>query len=171
VLVTSCPICYKVFKEDYNLDIEVLHHTQYLLRLVDQGKLKLMKIDKRMVYHDPCELGRGSGIYEEPRILISKIAELIPGANERTDSICCGGSLGNTEISSGKRHEIKNLAIESLLINQPEIIVTACPLCKKTLQNDTEIQVADISEIVVGALAKKEPVTGHQKREVNPVVS
>jgi Fe-S oxidoreductase len=130
-----------------------------------------MKIDKRMVYHDPCELGRGSGIYEEPRILISKIAELIPGANERTDSICCGGSLGNTEISSGKRHEIKNLAIESLLINQPEIIVTACPLCKKTLQNDTEIQVADISEIVVGALAKKEPVTGHQKREVNPVVS
>src|SRR5574344_3008574 len=59
-LVLSCPICYKIFKDEYDLKgIEILHYTQYIKRLVEQGRLKLSACDERIVYHDPCELGRG----------------------------------------------------------------------------------------------------------------
>ncbi|MFR8804190.1 MAG: (Fe-S)-binding protein, partial [Anaerovoracaceae bacterium] len=67
-LVLSCPICYKIFKDEYALEgVEVLHYTQFIKRLVDEGKLKLTAGDERIVYHDPCELGRGCGVYKEPR--------------------------------------------------------------------------------------------------------
>jgi Fe-S oxidoreductase len=157
-LVTSCPICLKVFKEEYRLDIEVLHHTQFLLNLIKERKLNVSRSHERVVYHDPCELGRGSGIYEEPRVLINRVAELVESANERADSLCCSGSLGNTEISSDERDQIKNLTLASLLKNQPELIITACPLCKKTLQKGVEIGVMDISEIIARSVYKKESV-------------
>ena len=74
-LVTSCPICYRFFREEYGLDIRILHHTQYLLELIKKGKLPLQAYFRKVAYHDPCDLGRGSGILDEPRELVRKIAD------------------------------------------------------------------------------------------------
>jgi Fe-S oxidoreductase len=159
-LVLSCPICMKIFKEEYGLKMEILHHSEYILRLVKEKKFEIGKSDLRVSFHDPCELGRGLGIYEEPRQLIRKTAKLVPARDEKEMSICCGGSLGSTGISCYQRDEVSALTIETLTANHPEAIITACPLCKKTLQKGSPVQVMDISELVTGNMLEKkeEPV-------------
>lgn len=147
-LVLSCPICLKIFREEYDLkDIRIIHHSQFILQLIEEGKLDVGKSELRVAFHDPCELGRGSDIYEEPREVIGHLAELVPAANERNMSICCGGSLGSTGIDSRRRDKVSHLALETLLSGRPDEIITACPLCKKTLQKDAGVEVRDISEL------------------------
>jgi Fe-S oxidoreductase len=162
-LVLSCPICLKIFKEEYNLEMEVLHHSQYILRLAEAGTISLNPGLSRVVFHDPCELGRGCGIYNEPRELLAKIADIVPAENERKFSMCCGGSLGSTGTSSSKRDEVTMLALESLLAHNPDAIVTACPLCKKTFQKDSPVRVLDLSEMVTAAL--NEEKAGKSEKE------
>ncbi|MEG2759618.1 MAG: (Fe-S)-binding protein, partial [Rikenellaceae bacterium] len=90
-LVTSCPICLKVFKEEYDLKgVEIIHHTQYIDRLISQGRIKVNPTNLKYTYHDPCELGRGSKIYDEPRRVISVVGELVEAASNRENSRCCG---------------------------------------------------------------------------------
>ncbi|MBO5854093.1 MAG: 4Fe-4S dicluster domain-containing protein, partial [Bacteroidales bacterium] len=132
-LVLSCPICYRVFKEEYQLDgIEILHHTQYINELIESDKLNIDRSDKRYVYHDPCELGRAFGIYDEPRNIIDNIGLLTQGKSDRDMSVCCGGSIGSLTMSMEERDEITKNSIRDLTLNQPDEIVTACPLCLKT---------------------------------------
>jgi Fe-S oxidoreductase len=151
-LVTSCPICYKVFKESYYLDVEVLHHTQFIKMLIDEGSIKLNFLRKRVVYHTPCDLGRGSGVYDEPRKVLSHVTRLEKSNFEDENSLCCGGSLGNMKIGSQKKHKIASDAAAELTKGKPDILATACPLCKKTFSSATETKVSDISEIVAEAL-------------------
>ena len=148
-LVTSCPICYKMFKEDYNLNIEILHHTQYLLQLVEKDKIKLNKLTVDAVYHDPCELGRGSNIYQEPRKLLNGILNLKNVHKKIENSRCCGGSLGSLNITSYQRDAITKDTLKKLEKYPVEYIVTSCPLCKKTLQKGANTQVKDIAELVM----------------------
>ena len=103
-LVTSCPICYKVFKESYYLDVEVLHHTQFIKNLIDEGSVKLNFLRKRVVYHTPCDLGRGSGVYDEPKEVLKHVSRLEKTKFEDENSLCCGGSLGNMKISTQKKN-------------------------------------------------------------------
>lgn len=152
-LVTSCPICYKVFKESYYLGVEVMHHTQFIKSLIDEDKLKLNFLRKRVVYHTPCDLGRGSGVYDEPKEVLRHVARFESTKFEDENSLCCGGSMANMKISSHKRHKIACDAASELTAGEPDILATACPLCKKTFSSATETRVADISEIVAEALA------------------
>jgi Fe-S oxidoreductase len=154
-LVTSCPICYKVFKESYYLDVEVLHHTQFIKRLIDEGSVKMNFLHKKVVYHSPCELGRGSGIYDEPKDVLHHVSRLEKCNFEDENSLCCGGSLANLKISSKNKKKIAFDAVNELTKNNPDILATACPLCKKTFSAVTETRVADISEIVAEALIMK----------------
>jgi Fe-S oxidoreductase len=154
-LVTSCPICYKVFKESYYLDVEVLHHTQFIKMLIDDGSVKMNFLRKRVVYHSPCDLGRGSGIYEEPKEVLNHVSRLEKTNFEDKNSLCCGGSLANMKISSQKRKNIALDAAHELTRNNPDILATACPLCKKTFSAVTQTRVADISEIVAEAIILK----------------
>ena len=148
-LVLSCPICYKVFKEEYQLEgIEVLHHTQYINKLIESDKLDIDRDDKRYVYHDPCELGRAFGIYEEPRNIIDNIGLLTPGKSNKDMSVCCGGSIGSITMTLEERDEITKNSIKDLMHNNPEEIVTACPLCLKTFARLAPVKVRDIAEIV-----------------------
>ena len=98
-LVTSCPICYKVFKESYYLDVEVLHHSQFIKNLIDEGSVRMNFLHKKVVYHSPCELGRGSGVYDEPKEVLRYVSRLEKSKFEDENSLCCGGSLANMKIS------------------------------------------------------------------------
>jgi Fe-S oxidoreductase len=147
-LVASCPICYKMFKNEYRLTIPVLHHTQYINQLLDNNKLHLTPISKKLVFHDPCDLARNSGVYEEPREVLRKIAELQPTPFDKEKGLCCGGSLGNAEITQQQRKMIAYDTVEKLMEQQPDILVTACPLCKKTLADTKLTTVQDIAQVV-----------------------
>lgn len=152
-LVTSCPICLKVFREDYDLPgIEVLHHSEYILRLIRAGRLTLEHGSTRFTYHDPCELGRGSGIYDEPRAVIEVVGELLEPASTRENALCCGSSVANTAISDGQQVQIARSVAAELEATGAEVIVTACPLCKKAIGRGTRSQVRDLSEIVAASL-------------------
>ncbi len=151
-LVTSCPICYKVFKESYYLDVNVLHHTQFIKNIIDEGVVKLNFLRRKVVYHTPCDLGRGSGVYDEPKEVLRHVSRLEHSEFQDENSLCCGGSLANMKISSKQRRAIARDAAAELTKNNPDILATACPLCKKTFASSTETRVADISEIVADPL-------------------
>lgn len=148
-LVLSCPICYKVFKEEYHLeDIEIQHHTQYIDELIKNGKLNVEKNDVNYVYHDPCELGRAFGVYDEPREVLENIGKLRKAKSEKELSVCCGGSLGSLNLTQKERDEITSNSVADLMFNNPDEIVTACPLCLKTFARKSPVPVKDIAEIV-----------------------
>jgi Fe-S oxidoreductase len=151
-LVTSCPICYKVFRESYYLDVEVLHHSQFIKNLIDEGAVKLNFLRKRVVYHTPCDLGRGSGVYEEPREVLKHVSRLEKTKFEDNNSLCCGGSLANMKIGSRERTLIAGNAAMELTKSNPDVLATACPLCKKTFSSATKTKVSDIAELVAEAL-------------------
>jgi Fe-S oxidoreductase len=165
-LVVSCPICYKVFKEDYVLhDVEVKHHSEFILELVEKNIIKPVRIPKRVIYHDPCELGRGSGIYEEPRELLGKYVDLIKIKNEREDSFCCGGSLSNIKIQMHERDQIRDRALDEYMKYNPDFLVTSCPLCKKTFSKGLDIQVHDIVEVVAESVSAERKHVGYEQKK------
>ena len=154
-LVLSCPICYKIFKDEYALDgVEVLHYTQFIKRLTDTGKLTLSTSDERIVYHDPCELGRGCGVYEEPRAVLAQTGILVKAAKEYDESVCCGGSLGSLTLDTRDRSKITESSVSNLLAGNPQTIVTACPLCLKTFSESVpeNVKVKDFAEVVLRSL-------------------
>ena len=152
-LVLSCPICYKVFKDEYHLEgVEILHHTQYINELIKTGKLKVNKGDVNYVYHDPCELGRAFEIYDEPREVLEKAGNLRKAKSEKELSICCGGSLGSFNLTQKERDEITCNSVADLMFNNPDEIVTACPLCLKTFARKAPVAVKDIAEVVSSQL-------------------
>ena len=148
-VVLSCPICLKVLKEEYNLKgIELVHHTQFINTLIEEGKLKVSKTAQSMVYHNPCELGRGCGIYKEPLNVLQQLGELKKAEKEGKESICCGGSLGSLTLTYADREKITQGSLSALTVNNPDKIITACPLCLKTFAEKSEVPVMDIAQIV-----------------------
>ena len=148
-LVTSCPICLKVFREEYNLEgIEVLHHTEYIERLIASGEVRLARDTSIYTYHDPCELGRGCGIYDAPRTVIGAVGTLAEPAHSGRNALCCGGSLANTVINDGQQHRIAERMTAELEATGCDTIVTACPLCNKSIARASRRPTHDISEIV-----------------------
>ena len=152
-LVTSCPICLKVFKESYKLDgVEVLHHTEYIDRLVIDGRLQLAEGTATFSYHDPCELGRGCGIYDAPRRVIGAVGRVVEPKHSRRDALCCGSSLANTAIDDGQQLRIARRMTSELEATGCDAIVTACPLCNKAIARATTLPTRDIAEVVVASM-------------------
>ena len=149
VLLVSCPICYRIFKENYDLEgIEVLHHTEYLDRIISDGRIIMSHTGRKYVYHDPCELGRGTDIYVEPRRVLSLLGTLVKAGKEGKESICCGGSVGSISLGFDKRKALTENALANLTVASPDVIVTACPLCKSTLSRYASSPVKDIAEVI-----------------------
>ena len=154
-LVLSCPICYKIFKEEYHLEeIKVVHYTQFINELIASGKLKVEKSEKKIVYHDPCELGRGCGVYFEPRAALDQVGTLVKAAKEYDESVCCGGSLGSLTLDTRDRAKISESSLENLLAGDPETIVTACPLCLKTFSEAVSNSRLPIKNVAVKDFAE-----------------
>jgi Fe-S oxidoreductase len=148
-LLLSCPICLKVFKEDYNLKgIKILHHTQFINNLLKERRIEVSKNMQSVVYHHPCDLGRGCGIYNEPLNILEQISEIKHAEKEGKESICCGGSLGSLTLNYADRVKITQSSLQALTINNPDKIVTACPLCLKTFSDQSKTSVEDIAQIV-----------------------
>lgn len=149
ILLLSCPICYKIFKEEYKLtNIKVLHHSEFIKELINRGKISLNKTELKVTYHDPCDLGRGSGIYDQPREILSSFTTLIKPKEEREMSICCGASLATTNFSHQQRNDMTKCALTALNAAKANVLVTACPLCLKTFSPIYNKPTMDIAQIV-----------------------
>jgi len=165
-LVTSCPICYKIFAKEYHLPVKVVHHTQYLLELVEKNKIVLNSSSNSMVYHDPCELSRDLRIYDEPRRLLAGIGTLISGEYEKDNTLCCGNSLANFSSGNDVRLAVALDACKKLVMENARYLVTSCPMCKKSFEKVSEIPVRDIAEMVSLSMQKNQQcaVVQHKKK-------
>jgi Fe-S oxidoreductase len=160
-LVAACPSCYHTWKHDYArildepLGFEVQHETELLAELVAGGAFELKPFKQPVTYHDPCDLGRTSGIYDEPR----QIIEAIPGvtftemADNRENSLCCGGG-GDVEMANADTaHGVARNRMLQAQETEAKYIVTACQQCKRTLltaarREKIRIRTLDVSELL-----------------------
>lgn len=148
-LLVSCPICYKMFRENYNLPgVQVTNYIPFINELIDSHKIRVEKSDICYVYHDPCELGRGCGMYNEPRQLLGRSAGIAESAHNREESICCGGSLGSLSLDFAQRENMTKAALNDLYTSNADAVATACPLCLATFARYADRPVKDIAEIV-----------------------
>ena len=122
-----------------------------MLELKWDGKDEALKL----AYHDPCELGRGCGIYDAPRSAVSAMGTLVEAAKNREESICCGGSLGSLSLSYEKRKDITVNSLNNLKAGDPDMIVTACPLCQSTFSKYSDIPVKDIAQILDSSIRER----------------
>jgi Fe-S oxidoreductase len=166
-ILVSSPHCYHTFKNEYpefKVNFEVVHISQYLLELINEGRLKLTKeYKKKITYHDPCYLGRHNGIYDEPREVLKKVPglELIEMADSREDSLCCGGGGGRIWMETPKGERFSDLRLEQAMGVGAEVLVTCCPYCitnfedsRLTLEDSEAIEIKDITEIIQEAIGE-----------------
>ncbi|MCX5862108.1 MAG: (Fe-S)-binding protein [Deltaproteobacteria bacterium] len=160
-ILVSSPHCYHTFKNEYpefRVNFDVVHISQYLFELVNEGRLQLKKdYRKKVTYHDPCYLGRHNGIYDEPRGVLKKIPglELNEMVESRSDSLCCGGGGGRVWMETQKGERFSDLRIEQALGVGAEVLATSCPYCITMLEDSRltmdvleKIEVKDITEII-----------------------
>jgi Fe-S oxidoreductase/nitrate reductase gamma subunit len=165
-ILTTCPHCYNTLKNEYaqlGFKAEIIHHTEFLHKNIAEGRLKLTQpMAKRLTYHDPCYLGRYSGIFSEPRQVLKAIPslKLVEMKRSKRDSFCCGAGGGWMWMDEkiGKRINIQRL--EDALALDPEWLATACPFCVTMFSDavkdkgvEEKVRVWDVAEIVAQGLS------------------
>jgi Fe-S oxidoreductase/nitrate reductase gamma subunit len=164
-IVTACPHCYHTLKDEYPQFggvFEVVHHTEFILQLINEGKLRLTReIDKVVAYQDPCYLGRYHGIYEAPRKILAaipgiKVVEMSPC---RSGSLCCGAGGGRIWMEEEPDQRVNRLRIKDAVATKADIVVTACPFCLQmfedaagALELEKPLEVLDLVELLERAL-------------------
>jgi len=160
-ILVSSPHCYHTFKNEYPefmVNFKVVHITQYLSELINEGRIELNKeYGKKVTYHDPCYLGRHNGIYDEPREVLKKIPglELNEMPESRETSLCCGGGGGRIWMETLKGERFSDFRIEQAVGVGAEVLVTSCPYCithfeesRLSLEDNESLVIKDITEIV-----------------------
>jgi len=164
-IITTSPHCYYTLTKEYpefGGDFEVLHYTQLLAGLLEEGKLKLSgTLNKKITYHDPCYLGRHNDVYDEPRALISAVTggNLVEMKRIRNESLCCGAGGGRLWMETKPEWRFSDVRIHEACETGAPILATACPYCitmledsRKTLNKEDEIEIKDISELIAEVL-------------------
>jgi Fe-S oxidoreductase len=165
-IVTTCPHCFNTLKNEYpelGGNYEVMHHTEFLNSLFDEGKISIeggVYSGKRITFHDPCYLGRANDVYQAPRDLIQKLeVELIEMKRCKSNGLCCGagGAQMFKEAEKGDK-EIFVERTEEALETKPNIIATGCPFCNTMITDgikykeiESEVTVLDIAELIANA--------------------
>lgn len=168
-IITACPHCYNTFKNEYPYyggDFKVVHYTQVLSNLIQQGRLKLTnELSSVLTYHDPCYLGRYNSEYSAPR----EILEAIPGTELRemershNRSFCCGGGGGHTWIEELPGTRINEIRLDDALQTGADTVVTACPYCLQMMEEAIEhkeiknsLKAKDLVELVEDVMEQSE---------------
>lgn len=162
-IVTACPHCFNTLKNEYPQlggNYEVLHHTQFLQSLLNEGKIKVkggIFKGKKITFHDPCYLGRANDEYEAPRKLLAQLeANLLEMKRCKQNGFCCGA--GGAQMFKEPERDSKDINIErteeALQLN-PDIIATGCPFCNtmladgiQTKNKSSEIYIKDLAELL-----------------------
>ena len=160
-LVVSSPHCLHTFKNEYPefmVHFEVLHLSEYLMELMEAGRLELNgEYAKKVTYHDPCYMGRHNNIYSAPRELLEKIKglELAEMVDSHADSLCCGGGGGRIWMDTPQEDRFSDLRLHQAKDTGAEVLATACPYCitnfeesRLNLELEDVLEVKDIAEIV-----------------------
>lgn len=162
VIVTSSPHCADTFASAYGLDAEVRHYTEYLLDLVDEGRLELGSVDADVTYHDPCYLARGgSATVDEPRRLLEEVdVQVTEMADAGEDALCCGGGGGNMWLESESDTRLADRRAKQAEATGAEELVTACPYCVQNLDDGVakegvDMEVTDLVTVLLDAHRSK----------------
>ncbi|MDX2190747.1 MAG: (Fe-S)-binding protein [Bacteroidota bacterium] len=163
-IVTACPHCFNTIKNEYPAlggNYEVLHHSELIQQLINEGKIKLSDTSefkgKKITYHDSCYLGRANEVYDAPRSVLEVLdADLVEMKRSRKNGLCCGagGAQMFKEPEKGNK-DINIERIEEALGTQANYVATACPFCMvmmsdgvKNKEKENEIKVLDIAEYI-----------------------
>ncbi|MDA7558360.1 (Fe-S)-binding protein [Flavobacteriaceae bacterium] len=165
-IVTACPHCFNTLKNEYPSlggHYDVVHHTQFLKSLLDDGRLSIEGgkfKGKRITFHDPCYLGRANKVYEAPRDLIRKLdAQLLEMKSCKSRGLCCGagGAQMFKEPEKGDK-DVNVERTEQALEIKPQIIAAGCPFCNtmmtdgvKAKEKESDVAVMDIAELIANA--------------------
>jgi len=157
-IVFACPSCYQMWREYYPPDFKLTHASQFLANLIKEKRVPLKEMPLKVTYHDPCDLGRGARIFDEPRDVIRSIPgiEFVELPHNREHCLCCGGG-GNLEMTDAKLSaDIAKTKIDEALSTGADAIITACQQCVRTMatyarRNKIPIQVMDITELIRNA--------------------
>ena len=164
-IVTTCPHSYNTLKNEYKGlggEYQVLHHTEFITELLEQGKLSIKRDlkGKRITYHDPCYLGRANNVYDIPRELIKNLGvEFVEMKRSRRLSFCCGagGAQMFKEPENGSQDININRTKEALKL-EPDVIATGCPFCNTMMTDGVKVvdegsaEVKDIAELIAESL-------------------
>ncbi|MGB9791912.1 MAG: (Fe-S)-binding protein [Thermacetogeniaceae bacterium] len=163
-LVASCASCYHVWKHEYQkelagYELEILHSTEYLARLLREKRFELNELDEVVTYHDPCDLGRNSGIFEAPREIIRSIPgiEFVELSHSREDSLCCGGGGNLQSVDPELALQIAELRVQEIRETGATVVVSSCQQCEQMLsaairKAGLAVRVMDISELLLEAI-------------------
>lgn len=155
-ILTTCPHGYNNFKKEYTdlgLQAEIIHHTEFIDKLLKKKKLNINKKykDKKITYHDPCFLGRYNSIYNAPREIIKSIGQLRESRNIKEKSFCCGGGGSQMWLDKKSDNKINHMRFNELAETGSDLIVTTCPFCKTMLEdarNDIGVNKIEIKDII-----------------------
>ncbi len=177
-LISSCSGCFKTIKEDYpkvgKLNFEVLHTAEFLRRLIETGKLTFKTpVEKKVTYHDPCHLGRASGVYDDPRFIMEAIPglELIEMPRNREYSRCCGAGGGLKSGYPDIQNKMAQRRIREAEETGAQELVSACPFCYQGLQVgitacNSSLVMRDISFLVEESLRDEKEDKPKKERKV-----
>ena len=144
------------------VNFEVVHISQYLLELLNEGRLQFNHpFEKKVTYHDPCYLGRHNNIYDQPRTVLNSIAglELVEMAESRRDSLCCGGGGGRIWMDTPQDQRFSDIRLNQAVQTGAQVLATSCPYCitnfeesRLNLEYGDLLEIKDITEIVQHAM-------------------
>lgn len=173
-IITQCPHCFNTLGNEYpelGGHYEVVHHSQLLEWLIDQGKLDMTnaELNERLVYHDSCYLGRHNDVYQAPRKVVASIGglEVVEAERQGTQGMCCGAGGGRMWMEEDTGKNINVERSQELLATGADRIATACPFCFVMIDDgvkgegveETEVKVGDIAIHLLDALQPKEDQT------------
>lgn len=150
-IVTTCPICFNMMKNRFG-NIQVYHHTEFIKMLLDTKAIEVERGTETLTYHDPCELSRLAQLSRQPQKVLERVAILRQPKETGAKTRCCGGALSAIGLNNEERTTLANDTATYLSECQSNKIVTACPLCKKTIAQKTAKTVVDFAEIIADAL-------------------